>query len=183
MKKYVKIILLAILLIAIILISPKILHLFQPETSSGSYADFEAFIPYTMGYFPEDFTILTTGTYATHEPNLDQFEEWYGSDKYFVKIIQSLGLDVDLWDQFFAATRSLLVLGYPAEIVYVESPADWVGNQFDLNNYDTHQTRLVTFFVDELKVELVSNLPEEEFIQVIENLVPSICLNPTKEPS
>ncbi len=183
MKKYGLLIFLAILLIAIILFIPSIQNLIQPTPSSGSYADFDAFIPYTLGYFPQDFTILNTGTNATHEANLDQFEEWYGSDNDFIKIIQSLGPDVEQWDQTFASTRSLLVLDQPAEIVYVDHPADWVGDQFDLDKYDSNQTRLVTFFIDELKIQVVSNLPEEEFIQVIDNLVPSICLNPTKKSS
>lgn len=181
MKKYGQFILIAIFIIIIIIFIPAIQGLFEPEAPSSVYQDFGAFIPYTIGYFPEGFSITTAGTDSHREDTLDRFEEWYGSENYFIQLIQDKGKSVELWDQGYAASRSLLVQDQPAEIKIIEDPSSWVSEGFDLSKYDVSQSLMLTFFIDDLRIQVVSNLPENEIIQVAENLIPSICLNPTQE--
>ena len=91
-----------LLVVAILLLIPQtnqaIFSLLGIETRGGAqeYGSFEAFVPFTPGYFPEDFVISHVGTGAHTAPGLDQYTEMYASDTHFFKLIQSQGKDAPL---------------------------------------------------------------------------------------
>ncbi len=169
-----------VLILLVLVLLPTLKGFLKPAPPISPYEEFGAFIPFTMGYFPENFTILTADTLATHEANFDRFEEWYTSDQYFIKIIQVQGLGRPLWDQLNTTSQSLFIQEQYAEIIVVNDKENWVGDEFNLSEFDTKQMRTISFFLKEIRIQIVSNLPEDILTKVAENIVPSICLNPTE---
>lgn len=149
--------------------------------ASVSMTGFEAFIPYTPGYFPEGFDIQLVGAGGTTAPDVDIYEEFYASDTQFIKLIQSQGDAVEAWDEGYAASRSLLVQGQPAVITQDLDLEELIGGDLDLADYDTSGVWRVTFFLEDIRIQVVSNYSEEETITVAEKLVPSVCLSKPEE--
>ena len=143
------------------------------------YGSFEAFVPFTPGYFPEDFIITQVGTGGHTAPELDQYTETYASDTHFFKLIQSQG-----------KTAPVLI---PDEGFTIQKvPASITKNVGDLNEllqgdptpaeFDTSQVWMVTVELRGVTIQVVSNLPRQEVIAVAEGLVPSFCTStPTPE--
>ena len=88
------------IVLAVVLISASILALIPAargqitawlETENSSLDEgFTAFIPYTLGYFPEDFAIDQAG--SDHLTTEDQalYWEWYTSEAYFIILVESM---------------------------------------------------------------------------------------------
>jgi len=143
------------------------------------YGSFEAFVPFTPGYFPEDFIITQVGTGGHTAPELDQYTESYASDTHFFKLIQSQGKDAPV----LKPDEGFTIQKVPASITRD------VGNLNDLlqgdpnpAEFDTSQVWVVTVEIKEVIIQVVSNLPRQEVIAVAEGLVPSFCTStPTPE--
>lgn len=194
-KKLVPILLAVVLLAAAIaLLIPGVrgpLDAWTKGTGPGgsvSMTGFEAFIPYTPGYFPEGFKVQQVGAGSTTAPDVEVYEEFYASETHFIKLIQSQGEAAAAWaesgkfrDEGYALSRSLQVQGQPAEIDWEADLEGLVGGDIDLSAYDTADAVMVTFFLEGIKIQVVTNLPEEEAIAVAENLVPSVCLSKPEE--
>ena len=174
-----------LLVLAILLFIPEvnqaIYSLLGDDMRSGAqvYGSFEAFVPFTPGYFPEDFIITQVGTGGHTAPGLDQYTETYASDTHFFKLIQSQGKDAPVLvpDEGFTIQKV---------------PASITGDMGDLNEllkgdpnpaeFDTSQVWVMTVELREVIIQVVSNLPQQEVIAVAEGLVPSFCTStPTPE--
>lgn len=146
---------------------------------SNVYGDFDAFVPFTPGYFPEDFTITYVGSGQHTAPDLDQYTETYASDTYFFKLIQSQGEGAPVWvpDDGFTIQKA------PASITdQVGDLDELLQDDPDLAGFDTGQVWLVTVELKEITIQVVSNLPLQEVIAVAEGLVPTFCTStPTPE--
>lgn len=174
-----------LLLVAILLLIPQtnqaIYSLLGIDTRGGAnvYGSFEAFVPFTPGYFPEGFIITHVGSGSHTSPGLDQYTETYASDTHFFKLIQSQGKDAPV----LVPDEGFTIQTVPASI------SGDVGDLDELlkgdpnpTEFDTRQVWVITVELKEIIIQVVSNLPRQEVIAVAEGLVPSFCTStPTPE--
>ena len=147
----------------------------QTSVSGG----FDAFIPFIPGYFPEDFMITSVGTTSDEAPNFDSYSEYYASDTHFFKTIQRQGKDVPM----VIPNPNLTIQNNPASIIDQVGVDALVGDDLDLQDYDTSKVWLLTVVMKEINVQVVSNLPREVVIRFANELIPQYCIyTPTPEP-
>jgi hypothetical protein len=148
----------------------------QGQTSVSG--DFDAFIPFIPGYFPEDFMITTVGTTSDEAPDYDSYSEFYASDTHFFKTIQHKGKDIPM----VISNPNLTVQNNPASITDMVDVNALVGDDLDLRRYDTTKVWLLTVVMKDINVQVVSNLPREEVIRFANELIPQYCIyTPTPE--
>ncbi len=143
-----------------------------------AYNDFEAFVPFIPGYFPDDFEILQVGHISEHASDEDIYTEYYTSVDTYFELIQSQGraAPVTILD------TSLTIQGQPASLAEVPDPAALVKGDLDLVAYADSSTWLLTVVLKDITVQIISNLPQDEVIALGENLVPAFCTStPTPE--
>lgn len=141
--------------------------------------DFDAFIPFIPGYFPEDFKITSVGTTSDETTGIDSYSEFYASDTHFFKTIQRQGKDVPM----AISDPNLAIQNHPASMTDQVDVEALVGDDLDLRQYDTSKVWLVTVVMKEINVQVVSNLPREEVIRFANEVIPQYCIyTPTPEP-
>ena len=70
-----------------------------------------------------------------------------------------------------------------AAAVLVSDPdvAGLVSADLDVTQFTLDESYLITFFIEDIKLEVITNLPREEAIRVADELIPTQCLNPPTE--
>jgi hypothetical protein len=174
-----------LLLLAVLLMIPAtnqaIISLigFDTRGQTSVSSEFEAFIPFIPGYFPEDFMITSVGTTSDEAPNHDSYSEYYASDTHFFKTIQRQGKDAPM----AISNPNLTIQNNPASITDMVDVDALVGDDLDLRRYDKSKVWLLTVVMKEINVQVVSNLPREEVIRFANELIPQYCIyTPTPEP-
>ncbi len=172
-----------VLLIALVLAAPPAWAMIEPIVtnwfsfttpdgeSGGAVGGFTAFTPYHATYLPENFQQSLLG--GRSQPDLDSFEIGYDRGAQFIMIVQSKGP---------GATG--LPAGDPAQVgtnPAVFLPSFAAGEQelrekrpglSIVTSYDYSGTQLLVWFIGEVKIELLSNLPLGEMRRVAESLEP-----------
>ena len=186
MKKFWPFMVAGLLLIAAILLmipqtNQAIFTLFGIDTrgTTSVSGSFEAFVPFTPGYFPEDFIITHVGSGGHTAPDLDQYTESYASDTHFFKLIQSQGSAAPV----LVPDEGFTIQTMPASLTNdVPDFDELIDGDLDLLKFGDDEVWLLTVELKEITIQLVSNLPEEEVIAVAEGLVPFYCTStPTPE--
>ena len=139
-------------------------------------SDFDAFIPFIPGYFPEGFYALSVGLAVDKSPNKDTYSEFYASEEYFFKIIQSQGQGVDP----ISSAPNLIVQGSPANLTNQVALEALIGEDLDLDLFDTSEVWKLSVVMGEISVQVISNQPAEEVIRFANELIPQRC---TKTPT
>lgn len=176
-----------LLIVAVLLMIPQtgsaIFSLLGIETRGtvSVQGSFEPFVPFTPGYFPEDFIITHVGSGAYTAPDLDQYTENYASDTHFFKLIQSQGSAAPL----LVPDEGFSIQDTPASLTNdVGDLEELLAGDPNPANFDTSEVWLLTVELKEITIQVVSNLPKEEVIAVAEGLVPTYCTStPTPESS
>jgi hypothetical protein len=136
-------------------------------------SDFDAFIPYTMGYFPDDFSIKDVGVGGHTAPNYDQYQEWYISDTQFVILLETKGADTVLPEG-----EAIIIQDGPAVLI-ADPDLDEIASEFvHLAQFDTSESYQIVFFKGEVMLEVITNLPRVEAVKVADLLIPSQCTKP-----
>ncbi len=188
-NRYIK--LLIQILIALVLIVTSLLMII-PATRDGIlsslgiiegkpvYNGFEPFVPFVPGYFPDDFEIIRVETYQSVAQELSLYSELYASDTAFIKIIQQQGWAVP----GYMPEARFVIQDVPASLTETD-PDEWLrekekaGLQLDLSNgwMVSSAAERNTY------IQVISNLPPDQILEVAEGLVPAICTTkPTATP-
>jgi hypothetical protein len=173
-----------LILLAVFLMIPTtnqtILSLLGIDTQGKSAvsSDFDAFIPFIPGYFPEDFSITSVGTAVDEGPGKNTYSEFYASDTYFYKIIQSQGEEVPV----IVPNSAITIQDNPASLTDQVDVVGLIGGDLDLNQYSTSQVWMLSVVMKEINVQVVSNQPRDEVIRFAMELIPQYCIyTPTPE--
>lgn len=148
-------------------------HFRTPGTEcSMGVGDFEAFTPYAPQYLPEGFDCGGVG--GESAPEYIRLALTYSRDEQFVTLLQSKGLsagdlpsgenidingEAGVFVQVFATSSEELQQKIPSVPI--------------VTNFDYGTTSLLAWHIGEIKLELVSNLPEEEILKIARSLVPA----------
>ena len=174
-----------LILLSVLMVIPAtgqaIFGLFGINTDSQpsiAYNGFEPFIPFVPGYFPDDFEITHVSNGAHTSPEIDTYTETYASDTHFFHLIQSQGKAVLPLD----AQPGLIVQDQPANLTQSTPEELLPADELDLSLYDLAETWVVTVVLKEITIQVVTNLPRQEALNVADGLVPAICTStPTPE--
>ncbi len=161
-------------------------HFSTPGTEcSMGVGDFEAFTPYDPQYLPKGFDCSGTG--GESAPEYVRLALTYSRDEQFVTLLQSKGPGAGDLPQ----GRSIDVNGEAGVFVQVfatssEKLQQKIPTIPIVTNFDYGTTSLLAWHIGEIKLELVSNLPEEEILKIACSLVPAESsggeLPPNQEP-
>lgn len=149
------------------------------QTGKTYYNGFKPFTPYVPGYFPDDFDIIYVDNDAQLSRQVDTYTETYASTEYFFKLVESQGSGAPE----LVPDPGLTVQGAPASLTSGFDAALFAADTLDMATYDTSQVIVVTVVLKEINIQVVTNLPQEEAIQVAEGLVPAICTTKPTEPA
>lgn len=142
------------------------------------YNGFEPFVPYVPGYFPEDFDITHVSNSAHLSTEINTYTETYASETHFFQLIESQGPSVPVLTPAPDLTIQDQRAGLSEGLDLTLSPE----NKLDLSQFDTGKSWTVTFVLNEIYIQVATNLPREEAFRVAEGLVPAICTTkPTPE--
>ncbi|NIW46976.1 MAG: hypothetical protein GWN14_19125 [candidate division Zixibacteria bacterium] len=137
-----------------------------------AYNGFKAFIPFIPGYFPPDFKISHAETSSSTTSRISTYTETYASDQYFFKTIQSQGPSVP----DFQADPGFTIQGHPARLTdNIDLAHLFEADSLNLDQFDIHQLWMVNVVLKDITIQVVTNLPRSEAVQVAEGLIPSIC--------
>lgn len=143
-----------------------------------SYNGFKAFIPFIPGYFPEDFEITYVSNNSIASRGADTYTETYASEKYFFQFIQSQGKAVP--SQIPAG--DLEIQGQPALLDPTDLAEISFTDSLDTAGFSLNDGWVLTTIWKGTYIQMVTNLPAEEAVSIIEGLVPAICTStPTPE--
>jgi len=141
-------------------------------------SDFDAFIPFIPGYFPEGFYSISVGLAVDEAPDLNTYSEFYASDTHFYKIIQSQGKGIEP----FLPSPDLLVQDNPAQLTNQFDLEAFLGEDLDLYQYDTSKVWMLSVVMREITVQVISNQSSGEVIRFASELIPQRCTStPTPE--
>ena len=138
--------------------------------SSMGVGGFEAFTPYVPQYLPTGFD--SSGLGSTTAPGLDQLALTYSDGDQFVTLLQSKGTGTERLPQ----EKSITINGQTGVFVRVFATS---GEQLQqqipsipvVTNFDYSTTSLLAWHLGEVKIELISNLPETEIMKIAGSLV------------
>ena len=134
---------------------------------------FSAFTPYHATYLPEGFQHSGTGT-ITGWPDYVALELTYDhKNGQFFTLLESTGGDA----RALPSGEELQVGDSRAVFIsnFATSSAELVAKIPILSivtNFDYSNTNMLTWFMGEVKIEMFSNLPEDEMIRIAASLVP-----------
>ena len=134
---------------------------------------FSAFTPYHATYLPEGFQHSGTGT-ITGWPDYEALELTYDhKNGQFFTLLESTGGDA----RALPSGEELQVGDSRAVFIsnFATSSAELVAKIPILSivsNFDYSNTNMLTWFMGEVKIEMFSNLPEDEMIRIAASLVP-----------
>ncbi len=133
--------------------------------SSMGIGGFYAFTPFAPQYLPEGFD--SSGSGGTSAPDFDRLVLTYSADPLFVNLVQSKGAGAEVLPQ----GENRVINGNPGVFVrlFVTS-----GEQLQreipgvplVTSFDYRATSLLAWRSGEVRIELVSNLPEEEILKI-----------------
>lgn len=151
------------------------------DTNDGPapYNGFEPFVPYVPGYFPDDFDIIYVDNDAQLSDQMDTYTETYASAEYFFKLVESKGPGAPP----LVPDPALTIQEQPASLSSRFDATLFAADTLDMDTYATSETWVVTVVLKEITIQVVTNLPQEEAIQVAEGLVPAICTTKPTEPA
>jgi len=168
----------ALLILAVLLMIPgvsqslyRLVGIDATGASTLAYNGFEPFIPLVPGYFPDDFDITYVGNGSHSAPEADTYTETYADDRHFFQLIQSQGKAVPALNP----DQDLRIQGQPARLEAADQTAIAFGQSLDTAGFDLHGGWVLTVVLKDIHIQLVTNLPPEEAIQIAEGLVPAIC--------
>jgi hypothetical protein len=178
------------ILIALILIVSSLLMII-PATRDGIlsslgiieakpvYNDFEPFVPFVPGYFPDGFEITKVETYQAVSEELSLYSEVYASDTAFIKIIQQQGWAVPS----LMPDARFVVQDAPASLMRA-NPDEWLREKEVAGlHLDLSEGWMVSMVLKGTYIQVITNLTQEEALLVSEGLVPAICTTkPTATP-
>jgi hypothetical protein len=146
--------------------------------SNTSDEGFTAFIPFTLGYFPEDFSIDQAGSDNLTDGDYALYREWYTSETHFIILVESMPSRLGEVDG-----EELVLKEVSATLVTNPNFEALTGGVLDFDDFDTNSTFQIIVFSEDIVVEVITNLPREEAIKAAESLIPTVCLNkPTETP-
>lgn len=149
------------------------------ENSKSVYNGFEPFTPFVPGYFPDGFDIIYVDNDAQYRDDIDTYTETYASADHFFKLVESQGSGVPA----LTPDPDLHIQDQPASLTSGFDPSLFSADTFDLSTYDTSEVQIVTVSLKQITVQVVTNLPQEEAIQIAEGLVPAICTTKPTQPA
>ena len=150
-----------------------------PSQSDISYNGFDAFIPFIPGVFPDNFQITHADTGSHISSTISRYSETYASDTHFFITIQRQGQAVTP----LQPDPGFTIQDQPARLTdHVDLAALASEIKLDLNQFNTQEVWLVNVVLKGIDIQVVTNLPKAEAIQVADGLIPSICTStPTPE--
>jgi hypothetical protein len=173
-----------LILLAILLMIPQTNQIIfsligiETQTQSTVGSDFDAFIPFIPGYFPDGFFSSSVGLAIDETPDKHTYSEFYASDQYFYKIIQTQGKGVDP----ILPDPKLMVQGSPANLTNLIEIEALLGDDLDLDFFDTSEVWMLSVEMRGITVQVISNQPAEEVIRFANELIPQRCTStPTPE--
>ncbi len=170
-----------LLVIAMVLIAPPVWARLEPiitdwfsftspdGESGGAIGGFTAFTPYHATYLPEGFQHSLLGSTTT--PDWESFELGYDNKEQFIILVQSKGADVTSLpigeDIYVISHPAIFIPSFATSLEELQLKRPTIST---VTNFDYTNTHLLTWFVEEIKIELFSNLPKEEMLKVAESL-------------
>ena len=171
-------------LIAILLMIPQtnqtLFSLLGIDTHGESQvsSNFDAFIPFIPGYFPKGFFSISVGLAVDEAPNKNTYSEFYDSDAYFFKILQSQRKG----GESFLPNPDLLVQDNPAQLTNQFDLEAYLGEDLDLNQFHTSEMWMLSVVMRGILVQVVSNQSSDEVLRFANELIPQRCTStPTPE--
>lgn len=153
------------------------------DSGKTYYNGFEPFTPFVPGYFPDDFDITYVNNEAIYSVDadtyMDTYTETYASAEYFFKLVESQG--PGLPDQ--VPDADLTIQGVPASLSSGFDAELFANDALDMSTYNTSQGLVVSVVLKDITIQVVTNLPQAEAIQVAEGLIPAICTTKPTEPA
>ena len=180
LKKYWPFLLAAFLLLLLLVWqTPQVQNLALERLNPGRdqvyvYGDFEAFIPYTMGYFPDGFSIKGVGTGAETAPDYDRFQEWYTSETAFIILQETQGEGYTTLPEGEPVTLK----DSPAVVISNPDLEAAVNGTVIFEAFVIEEVYQVVMFENNILIEVFTNLPKEEALKIADLLIPSTCLEP-----
>jgi len=143
------------------------------------YNGFKPFVPFVPGYFPDDFEIIRVESDQSVSEELSMYSELYASDTNFIKIIQQQGWAVP----GMMPDAKFVIQNVPASLTET-NPNEWLREKEKVDlHLDMTEGWVVSLMLKGTYIQIVSNLPPDEILEVAEGLVPAICTTkPTATP-
>jgi hypothetical protein len=141
--------------------------------SGGAIGGFTAFTPYHATYVPDGFQHSILGSTTSIEPEIESLELAYSLDEQFILLVQSKGAGVPNLPE----GEAILVNTHQAIFIpsFVSSMQDLLEQRPTLpidTGFAYEDTHLLTWFIDEVKIEMFSSLHKSEMLKVAESLEP-----------
>ena len=142
---------------------------FKVQELEAGIRGFEAFIPYYPTYLPKGFSSLGMG--GNTGPDWDQLELTFSRRDRFVTLLQSVGLkenglfngepvNINGWDVIYIPDFANSI-----EELHQVFPNVSITTDFDYSNLD-----LLTWYIDDIQVDLITNLPFGESLKIAKSL-------------
>lgn len=159
------------ILLMIPAVNRAIYRLFGIDTRGNTYVTYagvDEFTPFTLGYLPDDFEIIAVASGGHSNPDGTIYTETYASPEHFIHLVQGEvhGQPAIIPDPGFTLQDQPASLVQPAPVELLPVGA------IDLSRYDLSDTRLLTTVVDDVHLQIITNLPRREAVRVAEGLVP-----------
>lgn len=147
-------------------------HFSSPDgQSQAEIGGFSAFIPYHAGYLPEGFQLSGMG--GSSAPGVETITLGYNRDEMFVDLAQSMGSDLRALPQGETVTvngsAAVFVEGYASSAGELQMKMPYISVVVE---YDYSRTNLLAWDAGDLRLELVSNLPQGEMVRIAGSLAP-----------
>jgi hypothetical protein len=137
--------------------------------SSMGIGGFEAFTPYAPHYLPEGFDSSASGGHTA--PDLDQLSVTYSGGEQFVTLIQSAGPGAgDLPEGEYIYIGGITGVFVRVFATSSEQLQQKIPNIPIVTNFDYGTSSLLAWSSGDIKIELISNLPEIEMIKIAGSL-------------
>ena len=127
------------------------------------------FRPYGVDYFPEGFNSRGSVSGITEAyPDIFILSFTFASEDRFIKIINSKGTGLsDLPEG-----ESLTILSQPAVLIRDPELKEILGGDVDsVSDYISHEAYSLTWFMEDVRIELITNFSFEEMIKIADSLI------------
>lgn len=147
-------------------------HFSSPDgQSQAEIGGFSAFTPYHATYLPEGFRLSGMG--GSSAPDIETITLSYNSQQSFIELAQSAGSELPPLPQGKSlplnGSPAVFVAGFASSAAELQAKRPWIAVVVE---YDYSHTNLLAWELGELRVEMFSNLPEEEMVRIAGSLAP-----------
>jgi hypothetical protein len=127
------------------------------------------FTPFTINYLPEGFRVKGNYTGFEESPGVSTLENMFSDEERFIMLIQSSGEGLSGLPEGenidFKEHEAVLIRDLDLE--------EYIGNLVDeVEDYAGVETISLNWFAGDVKIELVSNFPLDEVVNIAESLTP-----------